>query len=214
MRREHPFAFSLGPERAADHRRDRSARPRGRRRLPGARLQERPRRRRTRTWLRWSSASTASSGCSTRSPSCATAPPRSRSSTGSWSVPEEWVGARYTAAERPTLEERLAARVRRARERGFAVSPRPASRPVPHLPGRAGLCSWGEAETLREDPQEQAPQRAQEKPRRSIGGFCRPEIRARGWFCGPLRCYAFWLRLRCPPARATRGMHRPKGALP
>jgi hypothetical protein len=71
--------------------------------------------------------------------------------------PEEWVAERYTAAERPALEERLAARVRQALERGYAVSP------VPHrglcltCPGRANLCSWPEAETLRDYPQEQAP---------------------------------------------------------
>jgi hypothetical protein len=65
--------------------------------------------------------------------------------------PEEWVGARYTAAERPLLEAQLAARVARARERGFAVSPNPHRGLCLTCPGRAGLCSWGESETLRDD---------------------------------------------------------------
>jgi ATP-dependent helicase/nuclease subunit A len=65
--------------------------------------------------------------------------------------PEEWVGARYTAAERPALERQLADRVARARERGFAVSPRPHRGLCLTCPGRVGLCSWGESETLRED---------------------------------------------------------------
>ncbi len=65
---------------------------------------------------------------------------------------EEWVAARYAAADRVVLEDQLAARVAAARERRFAVSD------VPHrglcltCPGRAGLCSWGESETLRELP--------------------------------------------------------------
>lgn len=65
--------------------------------------------------------------------------------------PAEWVGARYEAAERLELEQLLAARVDRARELAFAVSPRPHRGLCLTCPGRAGLCSWGEAETLRED---------------------------------------------------------------
>jgi ATP-dependent exoDNAse (exonuclease V) beta subunit len=65
--------------------------------------------------------------------------------------PAEWVGARYSAAERLELEQQLAARVDRARELAFAVSPRPHRGLCLTCPGRAGLCSWGEAETLRED---------------------------------------------------------------
>jgi ATP-dependent helicase/nuclease subunit A len=62
----------------------------------------------------------------------------------------EWVSARYRAADRLILEEQLGKRIERAREQRFAVSQ------VPHrglcltCPGRAGLCSWGESETLRE----------------------------------------------------------------
>ncbi len=65
---------------------------------------------------------------------------------------EEWVSARYRAGERLALEEQLAQRIARARELRFAVSE------VPHrglcltCPGRTGLCSWSESETLRELP--------------------------------------------------------------
>jgi hypothetical protein len=67
--------------------------------------------------------------------------------------PEEWASACYTAADRPALEEQLANRLTRARERPFAVSPRPHRGLCLTCPGRAGLCSWGEAETLREVPE-------------------------------------------------------------
>jgi ATP-dependent helicase/nuclease subunit A len=66
--------------------------------------------------------------------------------------PEEWASARYTAADRPTLEEQLAERLARAREHPFAVSSRPHRGLCLTCPARAGLCSWGEAETLRELP--------------------------------------------------------------
>jgi hypothetical protein len=68
--------------------------------------------------------------------------------------PAEWVAAHYTAAERLELEQQLAAKVARARELAFAVSRRPHRGLCLTCPGRAGLCSWGEAETLREDPDE------------------------------------------------------------
>jgi ATP-dependent helicase/nuclease subunit A len=71
--------------------------------------------------------------------------------------PAEWVGARYTAAERLELEQQLSSRVARAREIAFAVSPRPHRGLCLTCPGRAGLCSWGEAETLREDFAERPP---------------------------------------------------------
>jgi ATP-dependent helicase/nuclease subunit A len=66
--------------------------------------------------------------------------------------PQEPVGVRFQAAERPELEARLAARIARARERSFAVSPNPHRGLCLTCPGRGGLCSWGEAETLREEP--------------------------------------------------------------
>jgi len=64
--------------------------------------------------------------------------------------PGEWVAARFTAGERLVLEERLAARIERARDRGFAVSANPHRGLCLTCPGRQGLCSWSESETLRE----------------------------------------------------------------
>jgi len=66
--------------------------------------------------------------------------------------PGEAVGASYSAAERPELEERLAARLQRARAGGFAVSPAPHRGLCLTCPGRGTLCSWSELETMREDP--------------------------------------------------------------
>jgi ATP-dependent exoDNAse (exonuclease V) beta subunit len=63
---------------------------------------------------------------------------------------EEWVTVRYAAADRLVLEEELAQRIARARERRFAVSELPHRGLCLTCPGRAGLCSWGESETLRE----------------------------------------------------------------
>jgi ATP-dependent helicase/nuclease subunit A len=63
-----------------------------------------------------------------------------------------WVGASYLAGDRAELEGRLAARVGRARERGFSVSDQPHRGLCETCPGRAGLCSWSERETLRETP--------------------------------------------------------------
>jgi hypothetical protein len=65
---------------------------------------------------------------------------------------QEWVAARYTAAERLVLEQRLAERIAATREQPFAVSPRPHRALCLTCPGRVGLCSWSEAETLRERP--------------------------------------------------------------
>jgi ATP-dependent helicase/nuclease subunit A len=66
--------------------------------------------------------------------------------------PRESVGAVYVAADRGELEERLAGRIRRARMRGFAVSEHPHRGLCETCPGRARLCSWSDAETLRETP--------------------------------------------------------------
>ncbi len=63
---------------------------------------------------------------------------------------DEWVGERYAAAERLVLEERLAERIAAARERRFAVSELPHRGLCLTCPGRVGLCSWSERETLRE----------------------------------------------------------------
>jgi hypothetical protein len=66
--------------------------------------------------------------------------------------PADWVGARYAAGDLSELEERLAVRIQRARARMFAVSEHPHRGLCETCPGRSGLCSWGEAETLRETP--------------------------------------------------------------
>jgi ATP-dependent helicase/nuclease subunit A len=65
--------------------------------------------------------------------------------------PHDWVGARYAAAERGELEERLQAFLRRAHGEPFEVARQPHRGLCLTCPGRVGLCSWSEAETLRED---------------------------------------------------------------
>lgn len=64
----------------------------------------------------------------------------------------EWVVARFTAGDRLVLEEQLARRIALTREHPFAVSADPHRGLCLTCPGRAGLCSWSEAETLREHP--------------------------------------------------------------
>ena len=73
--------------------------------------------------------------------------------------PGEPATARYTLAERPTLEAELAARVRSDWAEPFAVSPRPHRGLCETCPGRGGMCSWGEAETDRSDPDAPTPGR-------------------------------------------------------
>jgi len=73
--------------------------------------------------------------------------------------PGEPATARYTLAERPTLEAELAARVRSDWAEPFAVSPRPHRELCETCPGRGGMCSWGEAETDRSDPDAPLPGR-------------------------------------------------------
>ena len=70
--------------------------------------------------------------------------------------PEDWVGAAYAASDRGELEERLAARIQRARARMFAVSEHPHRGLCETCPGRAGLCSWSDGETMRELPGDEA----------------------------------------------------------
>jgi ATP-dependent exoDNAse (exonuclease V) beta subunit len=66
--------------------------------------------------------------------------------------PREWVGARYTAEDRGELEGRLAGFVQRARTRTFSVSQSPHRGLCLTCPGRAGMCSWSDAETMSEAP--------------------------------------------------------------
>jgi ATP-dependent helicase/nuclease subunit A len=67
--------------------------------------------------------------------------------------PGEWVSVAYIASERGELEARLRARLTGARARDFSVSPRPHRALCLTCPGRGGLCSWSESETLRERPE-------------------------------------------------------------
>jgi ATP-dependent helicase/nuclease subunit A len=66
--------------------------------------------------------------------------------------PHDWVSARYSAADIGGLEARLAERLERASASAFTVSERPHRGLCLGCPGRSGLCSWGDAETLREAP--------------------------------------------------------------
>jgi ATP-dependent helicase/nuclease subunit A len=70
--------------------------------------------------------------------------------------PEDWVSARYAAADRSELEEHLAVRIQHARARMFAVSEHPHRGLCETCPGRSRLCSWSDAETLRETPGDRA----------------------------------------------------------
>ncbi|HEV2975865.1 MAG TPA: UvrD-helicase domain-containing protein [Solirubrobacteraceae bacterium] len=66
----------------------------------------------------------------------------------------EWVAARYAAAGRAALEGELQARIASAREQPFVVSAHPHRGLCLTCPGRGGLCSWGEQWTMRERPDE------------------------------------------------------------
>jgi len=75
------------------------------------------------------------------------------------------VTGRFQAADRERLEERLSERVERALARGFVPSEHPHRGLCATCPGRGGMCSWGEQETMRE----QAPAEAR------VGSECRTE---------------------------------------
>jgi ATP-dependent exoDNAse (exonuclease V) beta subunit len=68
----------------------------------------------------------------------------------------EWVEARYDAGDRAQLQRTLAARVASAREQPFAVSARPHRGLCLTCPARSGLCSWPDEWTLRESADEPA----------------------------------------------------------
>jgi hypothetical protein len=72
--------------------------------------------------------------------------------------PHEWVSARYDGAAREQLEAELEGELRRARARGYAVSENPHRALCETCPGRGGLCSYSDAEAMREDPREGAAQ--------------------------------------------------------
>jgi ATP-dependent helicase/nuclease subunit A len=67
--------------------------------------------------------------------------------------PDEWASASYTLADRTELEALLAQRIVRAGADGFAVSQSPHRGLCLTCPGRAGLCSWSEERTLAETPE-------------------------------------------------------------
>ena len=71
--------------------------------------------------------------------------------------PEEPVGAVYRAPEGEALGRRLAELARRARAGVYEVSPTPHRALCESCPGRRTLCSWGEAETMREQPEPEQP---------------------------------------------------------
>jgi ATP-dependent helicase/nuclease subunit A len=62
--------------------------------------------------------------------------------------PHDWIAASYRSVDRNALEERLAARIQRARS--FSVSKDPHRDLCETCPGRATVCCYDEAETLRE----------------------------------------------------------------
>jgi ATP-dependent exoDNAse (exonuclease V) beta subunit len=66
--------------------------------------------------------------------------------------PHDWVSARFAAAGREALERRLTVRIQRARARGFSVAANPHRELCETCPGRGGLCSYTDAETLRGAP--------------------------------------------------------------
>jgi ATP-dependent helicase/nuclease subunit A len=68
--------------------------------------------------------------------------------------PREPVSAVYEAAGRPELERSLQALTASVEERSFVVSARPHRGLCLTCPGRRGLCSWGERETMRELPED------------------------------------------------------------
>jgi ATP-dependent exoDNAse (exonuclease V) beta subunit len=70
--------------------------------------------------------------------------------------PDDSVAGRFRAAERGELQKRLSVRIERARARGFGVSEVPHRGLCESCPGRTGLCSYTDAETLRERPADRA----------------------------------------------------------
>jgi hypothetical protein len=66
--------------------------------------------------------------------------------------PHEAVSVVFRADERGALRARVAGRLGELRAKGFAVSERPCRSLCLTCPGRAALCSWPESETSREHP--------------------------------------------------------------
>jgi hypothetical protein len=68
--------------------------------------------------------------------------------------PAEPAVARFTLTERQLLEDELARRLHDAWSDPFAVSPRPHRALCLTCPGRGGMCSWSDEMTLREQPEQ------------------------------------------------------------
>jgi ATP-dependent exoDNAse (exonuclease V) beta subunit len=64
--------------------------------------------------------------------------------------PREPISAGYTAADKPALEDRVTELAERAHTAAFIVSKDPHRGLCLTCPGRSGLCSWGDSDTLRE----------------------------------------------------------------
>jgi ATP-dependent helicase/nuclease subunit A len=64
--------------------------------------------------------------------------------------PSEPIRAVFTAADKPQIEDTIAGLVQNARARPFIVSKSPHRGLCLTCPGRSGLCSWSDADTLRE----------------------------------------------------------------
>ena len=117
--------------------------------------------------------------------------------------PAEPVAARYPAADRLELEERLAARLARASSRGFAVSEHPHRGLCLTCPGRATLCSWDEQCDDARASRRRVRGRRLGAARGLAGrGPAAPQQR----LFGPSALLRFGLRLRCPPTRARSEM--------
>jgi ATP-dependent exoDNAse (exonuclease V) beta subunit len=64
--------------------------------------------------------------------------------------PSEPIGAVFAAADKQRLEDTIAQLVKNARTHPFIVSQNPHRGLCLTCPGRSGLCSWGDSDTLRE----------------------------------------------------------------
>ena len=64
--------------------------------------------------------------------------------------PSEPIGAVYTVADKPALEDAIAELARNAHTHTFIVSENPHRGLCLTCPGRGGLCSWSDTDTLRE----------------------------------------------------------------
>ena len=64
--------------------------------------------------------------------------------------PDDWVSARFTAEQEGELQTRLTRRIQQVSAGAFSVSENPHRGLCETCPGRAGLCSYSDAETLRD----------------------------------------------------------------